>query len=1099
MLNAIIRASLKHRMLVLVLAGLLLTYGTFTALKLPTDVLPDLNRPVVTIFVEATGLAPEEIETQVTYPIETAVNGSPGVERVRSVNSLGLAIVFVEFSWNTDIRYARQTVQERLAQASEKLPPDVVPVMGPISSIMGEIMLIGLQNPSSSPMEVRSLADWVIRPALLSITGVSQVTVMGGELKQFIVKADTDLLRKYDLTLENLEQALALSNKNTGGGFIVARSEELVVRNLGRVRSVGDIEETLVATRPSADGHGVPRLVLVRDVARVVESGAVIKRGEGSMNGASAVIMAVQKQPGADTRELTAKIDMELDLLRDSLPADLVLNANLFRQANFIHEAVKNVIHALRDGSIFVVIILILFLQNFRTTFITLTAIPLSIVITAIVFAATGMSVNTMTLGGIAVAIGELVDDAVVDVENVFRRLRENRTQRVPSPSIQVIFHASSEIRNAIVIGTIIVLLVFIPLFALSGIEGRLFRPLAVAYIVSIMASLAVSLTVTPVLCSFLLPQMKRMEHQKDGSVLRFFKILARFAYTLSMPHPKIVITVCAGLVIAGAFLVTRLGVEFLPPFNEGTATVNVTAQPGISLTQSDELGRKAEELLLTVPEVKSTGRRTGRAEQDEHAEGVHYSEIDVDFWTKQEIKGTNDASRSESRMPPKSVRDRAVVFAAMQEKLEQLPGVASSIGQPIGHRIDHLLSGIRAQIAVKITGDDLGLLRKLAEQAQAAMKGIPGVVDLQTEQQVLIPQVHLKIKRESAARFGFSPGQLTDELETAMKGKVVSQVLEGQRSYDLVVKVDERQTQDFRKLGELRLVSPTGAIVLLQDVVDIVEQLGPNQVLRENLRRRIVIQCNVRGRDLGSTVREIEKSLAMDILLPQGYALTIGGQFESQREATRLLILLGLASFIAMFFVLYCNYQSAMVAGQIMLNIPFAFIGSVGVLYITGTEFSVASLVGFISLTGIATRNGVLMISHYINLMVEEGMEFGKEMVIRGSQERVAPVLMTAFTASLSLIPLALSAGQPGREILHPVALVVLGGLLTSTALDFFVTPTVFLNYGGTAARRLVARRREEALDFTAKITSTAAAVSNKPGTHPMSADGISSESTTH
>ncbi len=1062
MLNAIIRTSLKYRILVLLGAVLLCVYGTYTAVTLPTDVLPNLNRPVVTVLTEAPGLAPEEVETQVTFHLETALNGAPGVERVRSVSSLGLSIVFVEFGWDTDLRYDRQIVQERLAQVTEKLPPEVVPVMGPISSIMGEIMLIGLQSPSQSPMEVRSIADWIVRPALLSVPGVSQVTVMGGELKQFQVKADPDRLRQFDLSMEDLEQALAQANQNTGGGFLIGPNEESVIRNIGRVRSARDIEDSLVATRTSPDQHG-NRPVLVRDVAKVVEAGSSIKRGEGSMNGSAAVIMAIQKQPHADTRDLTARIDEALTSLRTTLPPDLDLNADLFRQAHFIQAAIDNVIDALRDGSIFVVIVLVLFLLNVRTTFITLTALPLSIVMTALVFSAMGQSINTMTLGGIAVAIGELVDDAVVGVENVFRRLRENRTLARPKPALQVVYEASSEVRNAILIGTFIVLLVFVPLFALSGIEGRLFRPLAVAYIISIFSSLVVSLTVTPVLCAVLLPGMKQMAHQKDGFVLRFAKALARRAYALALPRPMTVISTCAVLVLLGVFVMTRLGVEFLPPFNEGTATINVVAQPGVALAESDRLGRKAEELLLGIPEVKSVGRRTGRAEQDEHAEGVHYSELDVDFWTPGEAQHPEEHVTYGERRPPGAVRPRPVVFAEMQSRLEALPGVLTSIGQPIGHRIDHLLSGVRAQVAVKIAGDDLQQLRALAEQVKAAMNGIPGVVDLQVEQQVLVPQVHIRVDRDSAARVGFTPGELTDVLETVMKGKVVSQVLEGLRSYDMVLKLDERWTQDLHRLGDVRLISPTGAVVLLSDVADIREERGPNQVLRENLRRRIVVQCNVRGRDLGSTVNELQASIAQDVQLPQGYSISIGGQFQAQREATRTLLILGAASLVAMFFYLYSTFRSSMVALQIMLNVPFAFIGSVASLWITREPFSVASLVGFISLTGIASRNGVLMISHYVHLMTHEGVPFGRELVVRGSQERVAPVLMTALTASLALIPLALSKGQPGREILHPVALVVLGGLLTSTALDFFVTPTVFLRFGKTASLRLIRRHQEE------------------------------------
>ncbi len=1089
MFNAIIRFSLRNRVIVLLIAALLMVYGAYVALHLPTDVLPNLNRPVVTVMTEAPGLAPNEVESQVTFPLETAVNGAAGVDRVRSVSGLGLSIVFVEFDWGVDIKFARQTVQERLAQASEKLPPDVIPLMAPISSIMGEIMLVGVQSPTDSPLEVRSLADWIIRPAILSVPGVSQVTVMGGELKQFQVKANPDKLRLFDLSMEDLERALVESNQNTGGGFLIEQSQEFVVRNLGRVLTVEDIEDSMVATRTGDDG--VTRPILVRDVAGVVEAGAAIKRGDGSMNAAPAVIMAVQKQPTADTRELTERIDEALAGIRQTLPADLVINADLFRQSHFIEQAIHNVIGALRDGSILVIIILILFLLNVRTTAITLTAIPVSLLVTALVFAALGMSVNTMTLGGIAVAIGELVDDAIVDVENVFRRLRENKHRPNPLPALRVVYEASSEIRNAIVIGTLIVLLVFIPLFALSGVEGRLFRPLAIGYIVSILASLVVSLTVTPVLCSYLLPRLKRMAHNKDGPVLRFCKWLARKAYAVALPRPIMVISLCAAAVLGAGFLVTTLGVEFLPPFNEGTATINVLGQPGIALAESDRLGRKAEELMLSIPEVKGIGRRTGRAEQDEHAEGVHYSEIDVDFWTDEETRDPQAHTTVLGRTPPPrgTLRSREEVFLDIEEKLSLLPGVVVSIGQPIGHRIDHLLSGVRAQVAVKIVGDDLNTLRKLAEQTEAAMKGLPGVVDLQVEQQVLVPQVNIRVKRDAAARVGFSPGQLTDALETVSQGKVVGQVLDGLRSYDLVLRLDEKWATSLQRLGDVRHVSPTGAVVLLSDVADIREARGPNSIARENLRRRIIVSCNVRGRDLGSTVKDIQDSIAMDIQLPQGYSLTLGGQFEAQREATRLLTILGAASLVAMFFVLYSNYRSAVVAAQIMLNIPFAFIGSVLALWLTGTEFSVASLVGFISLTGIASRNGVLMISHYIHLLSLEGMPFGRDLVIQGSQERVAPVLMTALTAGIALVPLALSRGEPGREILHPVALVVIGGLITSTILDFFVTPTVFLRFGRKAAARLVERHLASSSVFGVVVLRPATAVADPE--HPERMDG--------
>ncbi|QDV89888.1 Cobalt-zinc-cadmium resistance protein CzcA [Phycisphaerae bacterium RAS2] len=1058
MLNAIIRFSLHNRLILLAGAGLVAAYGLFTAAQLPTDVLPDLNRPTVTIFAEAVGLAPEEVETQVTFQLETALNGAPGVERVRSSSGLGLALVFVEFGWDTDIRYDRQVVQERINQVTEKLPPGVIPLMGPVTSIMGEIMLLGLRSDSLSPMDVRTLADWTIRPSLLAVAGVGQITVMGGQVKQFQVLADPEKLRRFDLAFADLEEALEKANENSGGGFIVAGSQEFVIRNLGRVSSVADIENSLVATRIS---EGAVRPILVRDVAAVKEGPAPIKRGDGSMNAGAAVIMAIQKQPGVDTRDLTSRIDQALAQMRPSLPDDLVVNSDLFRQSHFIQSSIDNVTEALQEGAILVAIILALFLLNFRTTIISLTAMPLSLLITVLVFKLSGQTINTMTLGGIAVAIGELVDDSIVDVENVFRRLRENRHAAKPRPALEVVFGASMEVRSSIVFGTFIVLLVFLPLFALAGIEGRIFQPLATAYVVSILASLLVALTVTPAMCLYLLPNMKRMADERDGPILRACKWAAQKVYALTLPRPWTMVGAAAVLVVLGGFFVFRLGREFLPAFNEGTATINVIAEPGISLAESDRLGRRAEEMILSVPEVKSTGRRTGRAENDEHAEGVHYSEIDVDFWTPDDVAAVSEHQAMGGRTPPSQIRDKPVVLADVRSKLETLSGVSVGVGQPISHRIDHLLSGVRAQIVVKVTGQDLNTLRNLAEQAQAAMNGIPGVVDLQLEKQVLVPQVRIRVKREESARVGFQPGDLVRALETALKGKVVSQVLDGLKSFDLILLLDESVRNDVRKLNDVRLLSPARAVVLLSDVASITETPGPNLINRENVQRRMVVSANVQGRDLGSTVEEIKQSLAMDLppeKMPPGYALSIGGQFEAQQSATRRILILGAMSLVAMFALLYSHFRSTEMVIQVMLNIPFAFIGSAIALWLAGQTFSVASLVGFVSLCGIAARNGIMMISHYIHLMTEEGMEFGREMVIRGSQERVAPVLMTALTTWLGLVPLILSAGQPGKEILYPVGLVVVGGMFTTTLLDFFITPTVFLHFGRRASEHVVA-----------------------------------------
>ena len=1058
MLKAIVRFSLNNRALVLLATIALSVYGVVTALRLPVDVLPDLNRPTVTILIEAPGLAPEEVEVQVTYPVETVMNGAAGVERVRSVSGIGLSVVFVEFDWGTDIRFNRQVVQERLNQAAERLPEGVTPFMAPISSIMGEIMLVGVTSDTLSPMDLRTLADWTIRPTLLAIPGIAQVTVMGGELKQFQVRADPEKLRIYDLTFADLEEAIRESNENSGGGFIVGENEELVVRNLGRVRTVEDIENALVVARTS-EGAMVP--VRVRDVARVIEAGSPIKRGDGSMDGKPAVIMAVSKQPHADTRELTARIDEILDQLEPSLPEGVVVNADLFRQSHFIENANENVVEALRDGAILVIIVLALFLLNFRTTFITLTAIPLSLLATFIVFRLLGESINTMTLGGIAVAIGELVDDAIVGVENVFRRLRENRSAESPQPALRVIYDATSEVRGPIVIGTTIVLLVFLPLFALPGLSGRLFQPLAIAYIVSILASMVVSLTVTPVLAFYLLPRMKRMKHTDDSFMLRWCKRFALACYRISLPRPWIVMGIGVALIVVAGIRMAVMGTQFLPSFNEGTATINVLANPGISLVESNRLGTIAEEIILSIPEVKSTGRRTGRAEQDEHAEGVHYSEIDVDFWTYDETRQPEEHVTYAGRRAPATLRPREDVLAEIRDKLNELPGLSLNIGQPISHRIDHLESGVRAQIVLKIFGPELPELRKLADEVRAAIDGLPGVVDLQIEKQVLIPQVRIRVNPNEAARYGFQVGDLIESLETMMNGTVASQVIDGIKQYDLILMLDDPWRSQLRALRDVRLISPSGAVVLLSDVALITEIPGPNQIARENVRRRIVVSCNVQGRDLGSTVEDIRESIAMDIEFPQEYSLRLEGQFESQQEATRIILVLGGLSLMLMLGILYSHYKNFVMALQVMLNIPFAFIGAVAALWIADQPFSVASLVGFVSLCGIASRNGVLMISHYIHLMAEEGMEFGKELVIRGSLERVAPVLMTALTTGLGLIPLALAAGQPGKELLYPVAIVVIGGLLTSTVLDFLVRPTLFLKFAGNASRRTLERMR--------------------------------------
>lgn len=1033
-MNAIIKWALQNRLIVVAISALLLVWGGYVALNLPVDVFPDLNKPTITILTEANGLAPEEVETQVSYPIETVMNGVPGVSRVRSVSGIGLSIVYVEFDWGTDIYRNRQLVSEKITEAREQLPEGVSPFLAPISSIMGEIMLIAVSSKDgkTDPLELRTLADWTIRPRLLTITGVSQVIPIGGGVKQYQALVSPEKLKQFGITIEEVSTALEKSNANSTGGFVDAQSQEYLVRNLGRFYSIEELKQTVVAYRNNT-------AIRLGDVASV-EFGARIKRGEAGTNGKPAVIVSVQKQPGASTLELTEKVDEAIKELQKTLPADVEINPRLFRQASFIDNSIDNVIEALRDGAILVAIVLFLFLLNFRTTFITLTAIPLSFVVTFLVLWAFGISINTMTLGGLAVAIGELVDDAIVDVENVFRRLRENRHSPNPRPSLEVIYLASLEIRSSIVYATIIVALVFLPLFMLTGVEGRLLAPLGLAYITALVASLFVSLTITPVLASYLLPKMKAMKEETDGFFVRWLKKYDEKLLHWTLRHPY---KIMVGAVLLFALTMAALpfvGTSFLPEFNEGTLTVNVQAQPGTSLAESNRIGQISEKLILEVPEVISTGRRTGRAELDEHAEGVHYTEIDVDL--------------------KESSRTREEILAAIREKLSVVPGVTVNVGQPISHRLDHLQSGVRAQIAVKLFGDDLATLRSKAEEIRNAIQTVEGAADVSIERQVLIPQIRFNVDRTKAAQYGLQPGEITQTLETALNGRVVSQAIEGARRYDVAVRFDDASRNSIDALRNVTIDTPQGTQIPISAVATIENLPGPNQILRENAKRRIVIGANVAERDLGSVAQEIQQKIGAQVSLPEGYFIEYGGQFEATREATRTLSLLTIFSLVAIFFLLIKALGDWRSALQVMINIPLALIGAVIALLLSGGVFSIATLVGFISLVGITSRNGIMMISHYLHLMREEGENFTEEMIIRGSLERLVPVMMTALTAGLSLLPLAIAADAPGKEILHPLAVVVLGGIITSTLLDQIVTPAVFYKFGRPSAERIIAER---------------------------------------
>lgn len=1028
MLNAIIRFALAHRLLVLSVSALITVYGLLALPRLGVDIFPDLNRPVVTIFAEAPGLAPEEVEALVTQPIEALVNGAAHVQRVRSVSSAGLALVYVEFDWGSDVYLDRQVVAERLQLSSGRLPAGVVPTMGPISSLMGEILLVGLVSTGDrSPMDIRTLADWTLRPRLLSIPGIAQVTAIGGGVAQYQVLVQSERLLAYGLTFAEVERAVAAANLNTSGGFLIGPERELLVRNLGQVRSVADLEQAVVTTR-----GGVP--IVLKDVARV-QLGPQVKRGDAAVNGRPAVILSIQKQPGADTLPLTDALDQALDALAASLPADIQIDRSLFRQSNFIDAAIDNVRQALRDGTVIVVLVLLLFLLNLRTTAITLTAIPLSFLVTGLVLYWFGFSVNTMTLGGLAIALGELVDDAIVDVENVFRRLRENGAAGSPRTTLAVVFAASSEIRNSIVVATAIIVLAFFPLFFLSGVEGRMFASLGVAYVTSIVASLAVSLTVTPVLCSYFLGGPRAIRSPADSPFVRWLKRQDRHVVRFALRRPVAVLAAAAmGAVVAFA-LFLAMGREFLPPFSEGTLTVNVSAPPGTSLEASNDIGRRAEQALLEIPEVVSTGRRTGRAELDEHAEGVQSSEIDVML---------RDVGRS-----------RSEVLDDVRARLGALQGVTVNVGQPISHRLDHILSGVQAQVAIKVFGPELEPLRAAAEQIVEAIRPVPGVVDASIEPQTLVPQVRIDIDRAAAARYGLQIAPANERLEAALAGRVVAQVIDGRRRIDLVVRLDEPDRRDVEALERLLVDTPDGGKVPLTMIATVTTATGPNQILREDVQRRIVVQCNVADRDLGSVVGEIQRAVEGAVELPPAYFIEYGGQFESQRAATRLIGWLSLVSVGLIFAVLFGHFRSARLALQVMASIPLALIGGVVATYFAGGTLSVASLVGFITIAGISARNSVMMISHYLHLMAHEGEPFGEGMIVRGSLERLVPVLMTGLTTGLAVVPLALSRGVPGSEILQPVAVVVLGGLISVTALDQLVTPVLFRRFGRPAAER--------------------------------------------
>ncbi|WP_096698828.1 efflux RND transporter permease subunit [Polaromonas sp. AER18D-145] len=1030
MFEKLIHASLANRLMVVVLSVVLLLVGAFTLVQMPVDVFPDLNKPTVTLQAEAGGMAPEEVEQLITAPLEIAMGGIPGVESIRSISSVGLSFVYVTFDWKTDIYRARQMVGERLQLAREQLPQGVTHVgMGPISSIMGEIMLLALPIDTSkiSPMAVREYADFVMRPRLLTLPGVAQVVPIGGEVRQYQVQPDTALMAALKVDLENIESALKGFSGNSSGGFLELNSREYLIRNIGRTTRLQDLERLPVAFQ-----NGKP--IQLNQVAKVTFAPA-IKRGDAGLNGQPAVILSIQKQPAADTVALTEKIEAAIEELKKGMPPGMGESKVTMRQANFIESSVNTLKGKLMLAFAVVAVVLYLFLLNVRTTVISLVAIPISFMATVLVFKYFGFSINTMTLGGLTIAIGELVDDAVVGVENVLRRLKMDRTAhptRRLGP-LELIAKATLEVRSGIVIATLIVVLVLVPLFFLPGVEGRLMQPLAVAYIVAMLASMLVSVTLTPVLAYYLLPRMKGLDHGDTRAQLwlkaRYAKALA---YVLGRPRTWVLAGAAAALLAMAA--VPFFPTTFLPPFNEGVALVGLRLNPGTTLTESTRIGAIAEKALADVPEVEHVGRRSGRAELDEHAEGVHASELDLKL------------KRSE--------RSLEEVFADIRSRVSTLPA-AIGIGQPISHRIDHMLSGVRSQIAIKIFGDDLDTLRTQAEALRQKLTGINGVVDLEIEKQVLTPQIRIQVDYDRALGLGLPPAKLLQELQVLIDGESVTQIVEGSRRFNLVLRLPEA-SRGIEGLRNLMIDTPGGRVPLSQ-LASVEEGDGPNQVSRDDGRRRIVLAANTQGRALSEVVADIRGAIAATAL-PEGYFITIGGQFQAQEDASRLIGLLSLGSVALIFLILYSRYRSGILAAIIMANIPLALVGAVVGLWLSGQPLSVAALVGFITLAGIAIRNGILKVSHYINLCAFEGEKFDTAMLLRGSQERLTPVLMTALVAALALAPLLFEADMPGTEILHPVAVVIFSGLITSTLLDSFLTPAMVAMFGRKPIEALVA-----------------------------------------
>ena len=1026
MLNKIIGFSLQNRILVLVASVLLLIGGTYTAMHTEVDVFPDLNAPTVVIMTEANGMAAEEVEQLVTFPVETAVNGATGVRRVRSSSTNGFSVVWVEFDWDTDIYLARQIVSEKLAVVSESLPANVgKPTLGPQSSILGEMLIVGLTADSTSMLDLRTIADWTIRPRLLSTGGVAQVAVLGGDIKEYQVQLDPERMRHYGVTLSEVMNITREMNLNANGGVLYEYGNEYIVRG---VLSTDKVDQIAKAVVRSNGVSGAP--ILLEDIADVQVGAKLPKLGTASERGKHAVLLTVTKQPATSTLELTDKLEASLQDLQKNLPADVKVSTDIFRQSRFIESSIGNVQKSLLEGGIFVVIVLFLFLANIRTTVISLVTLPLSLIASILALHYMGFTINTMSLGGMAIAIGSLVDDAIVDVENVYKCLHENRLKPAGEqlPILEVVFNASKEVRMPILNSTLIIIVSFVPLFFLSGMEGRMLVPLGIAFIVALAASTVVALTVTPVLCSYLLGKekiKKQNNENSDSAVARKMKQWYGSALTFVLGHKKGVLGGTIGLFVVALGCFFTLGRSFLPPFNEGSFTINISSLPGISLEESDKMGHRAEELLLSIPEIQTVARKTGRAELDEHALGVNVSEIEAPF----ELK---DRSRSE-------------LVAEVREKLGTIVGANVEIGQPISHRIDAMLSGTKANIAIKLFGDDLNRMFTLGNEIKSAIQGIPGIADLNVEQQIERPQLVISPKREMLAKYGISLPEFSEFVNVCLAGEAVSQVYEKGKSFDLTVRVKDNLRDEMEKIRNLMIDTGDGQKIPLNYVAEIRSAMGPNTISRENVKRKIVISANVADRDLRSVVNDIQAQVDAQIKLPEGYHIEYGGQFESEQAASRTLALTSFMSIVVIFLLLYHEFRSVKESAIILINLPLALIGGVFALLITTGEVSIPAIIGFISLFGIATRNGMLLISHYNHLQQEEG--YGVyDSVIRGSLDRLNPILMTALSSALALIPLALSGDLPGNEIQSPMAKVILGGLLTSTFLNGFIIPIVYL-----------------------------------------------------